>query len=130
MPPARLAAVTRQEFDEMSDTFGSSITTLTVSVNDMKQTVAGLETTVDGMHGIFESGKKLFWRAISLIVGAIVTAAIAVMVQNMAIKSNTATKADLAARTASRYTQEDAQKDRADQEARFEAILAEIRKKK
>ena len=112
-------------FEGMSKTVDG----LGVTVGTMGTTQEGMQTTVDGLKDIVDNGKKLFWRAVGAIVLAILGAAATVMIQNWNIKQSVATKAEVEAKTASRYTQEDARRDRDLQDQRMNAIIQEIRRR-
>lgn len=130
MPPARSSAVSREEFTDVAGTLRQHLSECGVENQKTQTSLTTLATSVNGLQDLVTSGKKLLFRTFTGLVGIIVTAAITLLIQNWNLKQTTATKADLAVRTSSRYTQADAQQDRAAQEARFQAIVSEIRKKK
>ena len=137
MPTRRaVAAVPRNEFDNMSASLKSHLTECAeenkrtqTALTTLNTSLTGVTTSVTNVTDLIDSGKKLIWRAFVGLVGIILTVSVTILFQSWRMQTTTATKADLAVHTASRYTQEDAARDRAAQEARFEAILNEIRKK-
>lgn len=66
------------------------------------------------------------WKLVASIGGIILTGVIGVVATNVAFTRNVATKDDVAARTALRYTSEDATRDRQAQDARDQQLLSAI----
>lgn len=88
--------------------------------------VAAVKDVVDGYQRA--SKRVVGWvvGSASFIIASVATAAITVVVTNQMNHVDTAAKTEIAARTAARYTAEDAQKDRAVQDARDQQIMLQL----
>jgi hypothetical protein len=81
-------------------------------------------------HGEIKATIKAFegnmWKALGAVGMLVLAAAITLLFQNLQFKQDTPSQAQLAARTANRYTAQDAASDRARQEEVNKAILSEL----
>ena len=94
------------------------------------ETVGALKALNEG-HALIlrrmDDAQSNVWKAAATLATIIVTAIVAMLFQTLQVKADLATKDEVVARTASRYTAQDAARDRAAQDAVNQAILGELK---